>query len=400
MSPQRPRSALPLLLSVVVVDLVGFGIVVPILPFVARELEATGVELGLLLTGYAAAQFAFAPIWGRLSDRFGRRPVLLLTVTGTSLSLALLGWAQSLEWMLVARILGGAFAANVSVAAAYITDATEEDERTRWMGLLGASFGIGFTIGPALGGALAPWGLSVPLFAAAGLAAVNAVYAFFVLEEPPGRKPPEPGAARLSRGAVLRDPGVLRLCAIYFVFSLAVTQLETIFPFFMNDRFGYDATRVAFILVAMAVVMGGVQGGGMRALAARFQERSLVIGGSLALGAAFLMVASAPSVAVLLAPLGLAAIGRAVAQPSLMGLVSFTADAERRGMVMGTFQSSASLARVVGPLVAGGLYDAAPGSPFVLAGLLALAVAAAGTRLPDRPEARPTPTSPPPGPAG
>ena len=228
----------------------------------ALEFDASGFELGALLTAYSAAQFAFAPIWGRLSDRIGRRPVLLFTIGGTALSLALLGWAPSLAWMFAARLSGGIFAANLSVASAYITDATDEEERTRWMGLLGASFGIGFTIGPALGGALAPLGLSVPLLAAAGLAAANGVYAFFVLGEPNARDAPGASAGRVSRLDMLREPGLRRLCLLYFLFCLAVTQLETIFPFFMNARFGYDATQVAVILVAMAVVMGAIQGVG------------------------------------------------------------------------------------------------------------------------------------------
>lgn len=350
--------------------------VVPILPFVALEFGASGFELGALLTAYAGAQFAFAPVWGRLSDRVGRRPVLLLTIAGTALSLALLGSSRSLAWMFVARLAGGAFAANLSVASAYITDVTSEEERTRWMGLLGAAFGIGFTIGPAVGGALAPFGLSVPLLAAAGLAAANGVYAGLVLREPEERVAPEGSEARVRRWDLLRNPALRRLCVLYFVFSVAVTQLETVFPFFMNARFGYDASQVAVILVAMAVLMGGIQGGGMRALSARFREPLLVGFGSLALGVAFLATLTAPTVAWLLAPLALAAIGRAVAQPSLMSLASFAAPPAQRGIAMGTFQSSASLARVVGPLLAGGLYDAWLGWPFALAGALALAVGA------------------------
>jgi MFS family permease len=321
--------------------------------------------------------------------------VLLFTIAGTAASLAWLALAPTLPWMFAARAAAGVFAANLSVASAYITDVTSEEERTRWMGLLGAAFGIGFTIGPALGGALAPFGLSVPLLAAAGLAGANGIYAWWVLPEPAGRSAapgPSPAGGRL---AMLRDPGLRRLCALYFVFSVAVTQLESMFPLFMNARFGYDATQVAVILVAMAVVMGGIQGGGMRALSARFREPRLVGGGALALGAAFLATAAAPTVALLLLPLAVAAAGRAVAQPSLMSLASFAAPPEQRGAAMGTFQSSASLARVAGPLLAGVLYDLAPTWPFVFAGLLAIGVGAVGLRLPvggglgpDRPDPR------------
>ncbi len=135
-----------------IVDLIGFGIVMPVLPFYAKEFGAAATVLGLLMMVYAAAQFVFAPLWGRLSDRIGRRPVLLMTVAGTALALLALGLAPSLPWIFAARAFGGAFAANISVASAYIADVTAEEERTRWMGLLGASFGVGFLLGPAIGG--------------------------------------------------------------------------------------------------------------------------------------------------------------------------------------------------------------------------------------------------------
>ena len=381
--PNRRRSTLLILFSVVVVDLIGFGIVVPVLPFYAREYGASATTLGFLVMAYAAAQFVCAPLWGRLSDRVGRRPVMLLTVAGTALSLLALGLANSLVWIFVARFLGGGFAANVSVASAYIADVTGEDERTRWMGMLGASFGIGFLLGPALGGVLAPYGYGVPMLAASGLAAVTLLYASFALPESPRHVRASEGTGReLTRIGVLRDPTVRRLCLANLAFSLAVTQLETIFAFFMMDRFDYDARQVAFILVLMAAVMGTIQGGGMRALADRYQERSLVVVGSLILAICFLAVPQAPSVGLLLVPLVLSAVGRAIAQPSLMSLTSLAAAPETRGMVMGTFQSSASLARVAGPVAAGWLYDLSLPAPFWLAGALLAGVALVARGLP------------------
>ena len=380
-SEQRARAALPVLFSVVIVDLIGFGIVMPILPFYAREFGANGAVLGLLLTSYAAAQFVFAPVWGRLSDRLGRRKVLLATIGGTSAALLLLGLAPSLAWMFAARLLGGAFAANVSVASAYITDVTDEANRTRFMGLLGASFGVGFVLGPAIGGLLAPYGHHVPMVTAAGMAACNAVYAAFVLREPPRRSATVEPVGRL---AVLRTPGVRRLCLANLLFSLGVTQLETVFAFFMADRFGYDAREVAFVLVGMAVVMGGIQGGAMRPLVARVAERRLVSAGSALLALAFATMAWAPSVALLLLPLTVSAIGRGIAQPSLMSLASFAAPPGQRGLVMGTFQSAASLARVFGPVSAGLLYDQSLAGPFQLAAVLLAAVVILAARLPGR----------------
>ena len=365
-----------------IVDLIGFGIVIPVLPFYAMEYGASATTVGMLLMVFAAAQFVCAPLWGRLSDRIGRRPVLLFTVAGTALSLAMLGFADSLALLFAARILGGVFAANISVASAYITDVTAEADRTVWMGRLGACFGIGFVIGPAIGGGLSPLGYAVPMLFAAGIGAINWGVALFALSEPP-RHEVHSGESQ-SRGEVLRDPLIRRLCLANLVFSLAVTQLETVFAFLMFDRFGYDAAEVAFILVAMAVVMGGIQGGGMRALSGRFSEPKLLAVGSCLLAVAFVFVPLAPSVAWLMVPLFVSAVGRAIAQPSLISLVSLQATTQNRGSVMGAFQSAASLARVLGPAAAGVLYDVRLAAPFLLAAALLLGVAGLARGLPAR----------------
>jgi len=365
----------------VIVDLIGFGVVVPVLPFWATELGASPTTLGLLVTAYAAAQFVCAPLWGRLSDRVGRRPVMLATIAGTAASLLLLGLARSLPLLFVARALAGAFAANIGVASAYIADVTPPEERTRWMGMLGASFGVGFVLGPAIGGGLSLLGYQAPMLAAAALAACNVVYAALTLREPESRAAAfEEGA---DRAGALRQPLVRRLCVANFAFTVAVNQLETVFALFMMHRFHYDASQVAVLLVAMAVLMGGIQGGGMKGLAARFGERSLVAGGGVLLAAGFLALPPVHSVGLLVVPLALCAVGRAVLQPSLMSLVSVAAGARERGTVMGAFQASASLARVAGPLAAGFLYDLSVPAPFVLAGVLVALVALQARSLPE-----------------
>jgi len=371
------RRGLAVLFSVVIVDLIGFGIVMPALPFWAREFGADATALGLLMSAYAAAQFVFAPLWGRLSDRVGRRPVLLATIAGTALALLGVGVATSLAWLFVARFLAGAFAANVSVASAYISDVTPPEERTRWMGMLGASFGVGFVLGPAIGGLLQPFGHAVPMLVAAGLAALNWIFAAARLREPVRH-------ARVggSRVGVLRDPAVRRLTLANLLFSLAVTQLETLFAFFMLDRFAWDMRSVGLVLAGMAVVMGGIQGGGMKALSARFAERSLVVAGMLLLALGFAALPFPANVPLLLVPLLLAAVGRAIAQPALQSLASQAARPDQRGLVLGTFQSSASLARVVGPALGGVLYDVSRPAPFWLASALLLLVALGARALP------------------
>ncbi len=364
------RASLAILFSVVIVDLIGFGIVMPVLWFWASDFGADGFTYGLIQSAYALAQFVFAPLWGRLSDRVGRRPVLLATIFGTAVALLWLGLAGSLVGIFAARLVAGGFAANVSVASAYITDVTSEEERTRWMGMLGASFGVGFLLGPAIGALLAPYGYAVPMLAAAGLAAVNFVFALFALPEPPRHAAPQRTASRLE---VLRDPRIRHACLAYLLFSLAVTQLENMFAPFMEGAFGLDARGVGFLLVGMALVMGAIQGGGMRALAARYAERSLVTSGALLMAVAFLFVPLAPGIGLLLLPLTASAVGRAISQPALMSLTSFEARPETRGAVMGTFQSMASFARIFGPALAGFLFDVQMAWPFWLAaGLMAL----------------------------
>jgi DHA1 family tetracycline resistance protein-like MFS transporter len=380
-SAAPPRSPLPVLFSVVIIDLIGFGIMIPVLPFYAREFGASGTTLGLLFTVFAAAQFVCAPAWGRLSDRIGRRRVMLLTIAGTALSLLALGLAGSLAWIFLARAAGGAFAANIGVASAYISDVTSEQERTRWMGMLGACFGVGFVLGPAIGGALAPFGYAVPMLAAAGLAGANLVHAALSLREPATHRRE---AAPARPGEALRAPLIRRICLTNFLFSLGVAQLETVFAFFMGDRFGYDAREVAVLLIAMAVLMGAIQAGAIKRLAARWSERWLATAGSLLLAAGFLWLPQAASVALLLAPLALCAVGRAILQPALMSMASLAAPVSQRGSVMGTFQASASLARVLGPLAAGWLYDRELSAPFWLAGALLVAVAAQARGLPSR----------------
>lgn len=379
--PHPARRALPLLYSVVILDLIGFGIAIPVLPFLAREFGAEGLELGAILASYAAAQFVFAPIWGRLSDRFGRRPVLLMTIAGTSASLFWLGFAGSLTAVFLSRTLAGVFAANFSVASAYITDVTEESERTRYMGMLGACFAVGFTLGPVLGGLLGHWGYGAPMVAAGALAALNFVHAAFALKEPP-RASTRP--ERVGRFAALKTPSVRFLCLLNLALSLAVVQLETVFAFFMADRFGYDLLGVAGILFLMAVLMGGVQGGGMKALSARYEERALARWGAVVLAVSMAIVPFAGAVGILLVPLAFAAVGRAVIQPSLMSLVSIEALAEHRGSVLGTFQSFASLGRVFGPVAAGILYDMNSGAPFWFAAALLAPLVVGASRLPAR----------------
>jgi predicted MFS family arabinose efflux permease len=236
-------------------------------------------------------------------------------------------------------------------------------------------------LGPAIGGLLLPFGTEVPLLFAAGLAALNAAAASVRLREPTRHTE---RAASADRRSVLAQPTVRRLCVANFAFSAAVTQLETLFALFMLHRFGYGAREFAWLLVGMAVVMAAIQGGAMRALAESFPERGMIAMGSLGLAIAFVALPFTTSDLVLLAPLALAATSRAIVQPSMLALTSVAAATGARGEVMGAFQSAASIARVVAPLVGGFLYDWWFGAPFLLAAALVLAVVGLARALPER----------------
>jgi DHA1 family tetracycline resistance protein-like MFS transporter len=379
-APASSHRALWTLLSVVVIDLIGFAIVIPILPFYAEEFGASATILGILITCYAVMQFLLAPVWGRLSDRIGRRPVILLTLAGTSLALLFLGLAGSLWALFLARILGGAFGANISVATAYISDLAEDHERTRWMGMIGAAFGVGFVLGPLIGAVLASHGHALPLFAASALAAVNLVYASFSLTEP-ARHKVAAAADGAPKPALLRNRRILGMCSVYLLFTFGVTQLEVTFAYLMRDRFGYDARQVGLLLTFTAVVMVAIQGGAIRGLAARFGERTLLLAGALLLAISMGVIPWISSVFLLLVPLAVSSVGRGIAHPAMLTLVSEASTPDNRGAVMGVFQSSASLARVASPLVAGLLYDRSIWTPYALGAALMLVVWAIALRI-------------------
>ena len=364
------KRSLLILFSVIVLDLIGFGVVMPILPFYAKQYGANATIVGLLLTSYSAMQFLFSSVWGKISDKIGRKKVLLLTIAGSALSLTLLGLANSLLLLFVGRLLSGTFAANISVASAYVTDVTTEENRTKGMGMIGAAFGIGFLLGPALGGVLSRYGYHVPILTAAALSAVNLFYAFLHLPEPAHHH----HVVEKIRTKLLENPAILKLCVVNLVFTLAVTQLESTFAFFMMQRYSYDAIHVSYILAMMALIMVGIQGGLIRTLSQRYGEVLLLAAGALMMVVAFASVPLSPTVALLLLPLGLASVGRAIGQPSMMSIVSKKSPPHMRGSVMGTFQASASLGRVVGPVIAGYLFDQSMPLPYYLAGGLMLVV--------------------------
>jgi DHA1 family tetracycline resistance protein-like MFS transporter len=356
------QSSLLIIFLVVFIDLVGFGIVIPILPYYAKTYGASGWSLGWLMTSYSLMQFIFAPLWGKISDHVGRRPVLLISILGTSLSMTILGLSNSLEWLFIGRIFAGVCGANISTAYAYVTDVTSDEDRAKGMGLVGAGFGLGFIFGRAFGGLLSRYGYALPRCAGAALAAINLAFAFFKLEEP--RLSAEARSSNrykrfdLSaiRGA-LEDSRTRFAVGIFLLLTFAVTQMEVTFALFMSNRYGLGAEAAGVLLAIMGVVMVVVQGGLIGRLVRRFGELKLVIAGTAIAAVALVCFASTGSLTVVVLSLVLLAFGHGMLHPSLSSLASMGANARRRGMTMGVFQSAGSLARVLGPPCAGWLFD-------------------------------------------
>jgi DHA1 family tetracycline resistance protein-like MFS transporter len=378
---------------VVFIDLIGFGIVIPILPYYGREFGANAATLGWLMAVYSLMQFLVAPLWGRLSDRIGRRPVLLLSLFGTAIAQILLGMASQLEnplfWLFFGRIFAGICAANISVAYAYVTDVTTPENRARGMGLIGAGFGLGFIVGPAVGGILSRYGYDAPMFAAAGLTFANLAVAWFKLREPitSGELRTRSRLQRrwgLSEARnLLARSTIARPILLFFLVTLAITQMEAIFAIFMFDKYGFGAEKAGVLLAIMGLVMAFVQGGLIGRASKLVPEIRLIAGGTFLSAVALSLFAVAGTPLGVVAALTLMALSHGFVQPSLSSLASRGAPDEQRGATMGIFHSAGSLARVIGPPSAGLLYDRIGiSSPFwmgaaflLLASTLALAVA-------------------------
>jgi predicted MFS family arabinose efflux permease len=381
----RRQASLAILFLIVFIDLLGFGMVIPVLPLYAKTLGASEAWVGLLSSGYSAMQFVFAPVWGRLSDRIGRRPVLLVSIAMTAIAFALYGLAGSFAWLLVARLFAGIATANIAIAQAYVADVTTPETRAKGMGLIGAAFGLGFVLGPAFGGLLSRWSLAAPSFAAAALAAANLIAAWFVLGEPQERRAAAHGA-RVRGLAALRSelskPGVLALIAIYFLAIAAFSAMENTYAFLATDRYGLDPQRVFYLFAYIGVIVVVVQGGLIGPLTRRFGEKRLLVAGLLLQAGGLAALPHAGGLAGLLAATAPLSVGSGLTSPTLSALLSKMARAEDQGGTLGIGQSAAAFGRIVGPEAGTWTYsNQAPAVPYVGGALLMLVAAAVGAAL-------------------
>jgi len=357
------RSPLIVIFTTVFIDLVGFGIVIPVLPFYAEGtlFNATPRTVGLLFASYSIMQLIFSPILGGLSDKHGRRPVLLLSIIGTGIGFLVLGFAKTIFMLFLGRILDGITGGNISTAQAYIADITTKENRTKGMGLIGAAFGIGFIFGPAIGGILSGWGVHVPFFFAAALCFANAVLLYFTLPETVTADHPaknRAGGGRSFRHVLnsMKQPRLAFVLIIYFLFVVAFSIMTTSFSLYTMFRFGYDAQHTGYLFAYVGLIAVVIQGGLIGRLVKRFGELPLVIFGALCFAISLFAVPfvgpAAGGLAALLVGGGVFSMGNSLATPALTSLASKTAGAEQQGVVLGVTQSVASLARAVGPSLA------------------------------------------------
>lgn len=392
----------------VFIDLIGFGIIVPMVPLFSRHFGAHGAVIGVIIASFSAMQFLFAPVWGRLSDRIGRRPVLLISTAGAALSYVLFAFSCGIEnhvlalWMMVAsRSFAGICGGNITVAQAYIADITPPENRSKKMGLIGMAFGLGFIFGPVIGGL--SWkhlGNSGPGWVAAGLCAANFLLALFILRE--SRKPTSehvPPRPRLNQWAhTLSKPRIGLLVGVFFLATFCFSCFESTLPLLVSDNFGLDiqgdeasASTVIYLFAYCGIISAFVQGGVIGRLVKKLGEPRLIVlsliftaislglipfvKGTAALSWGILFRAEGISWLVMLGVLALLAIGTALTRPPLFGLLSNLTPENEQGETIGVAQSAGSLARILGPIFATTTLHYMPPLPYLVCTVVLLATA-------------------------
>lgn len=348
------------------IDLIGFGVAIPVLPDYAKnEFGASPFTIGWLVASYSIMQFIAAPFLGQLSDKYGRRPILLISLFGTSVAALITGLAWTLPILFFGRIFDGFTGGNISTAQAYIADVTSKENRAKGMGLIGAAFGLGFVFGPAIGGILSKINPHAPFFFVSALAFTNAVLLYFILPEP-AKKSVEP-AKEFRRNRLvelfnsLKNPKFGTLTAIYFFLVTAFSIMSYAFVLYTMERFGYEAEQNGYIFAFIGIIAVIFQGGLVGRLTKRFGENALTIAGCLLMAASLfsipLIYPTSGGLVALLVVAAFLAIGNSMATPAVQSLVSKNSSEAEQGKSLGVVQSGASLARAIGPALGGVLLN-------------------------------------------
>jgi DHA1 family tetracycline resistance protein-like MFS transporter len=363
------RSSLAVLFLTVFIDLIGFGMVIPFLSFYAREYGASGIAVGAVVGIYSIMQFFFAPVWGRLSDRVGRRPVILISLTASCAGYLLFAFTHSLTVLFASRVIAGIGGANIGTAQAYIADTTSPENRAKGMGLIGAAFGLGFILGPPMGGILAAVGTKhgmagnlLPGLVAAGLSFTAFLIALSVLaESKPKDLVPRSGLPPQFDRRIWRELGtsplLASLMAGLFLTLLAVAGMEISVTLHARDRFQFRQLDMAYLFLFMGVIVAAIQGGLIGRFVKRVGEQGVIVIGAAAFTLGFALIPSVWRVPLLYVVAFFIAIGQGLCYPALTALVSKVAPENERGSLLGLATSVGSLARFLGPLLSGFLYD-------------------------------------------
>lgn len=377
------KAQLGIIFVTIFVYLVGFGIIIPIMPLLARDFGASALQVGLLMSVFSAMQFLFAPMWGRLSDRYGRRPILLFCLLGEGLCYFAFAYSHTLLGLFVARALAGFFGASISTASAYISDITPRHERSKGMALVGVAFGLGFLVGPALGGALTllagkfstdhAFVSTFSFLFVSGLCFVNFIFALKFLKESLTPDHVDQAQSRRVRKFLhyLVRPVVGPLLGAYFLSTFAMATMESTLILLVGDKFGWGIREVSFGFAYIGVISVLAQGFLVRRLLPVVGEKKLLMVGLSALSIALATIAIAPSIGWLACSMTLLAFGTSFTNPSALGSLSLLSDSSEQGAILGTAQGSSALARILGPAIGGYFYQTfTHGSPFVLGGLM------------------------------
>lgn len=346
---------------IVLIDILGFGLIVPLLPYYADTFGANATITGLLVASYAAMQIIGAPILGRLSDQYGRRPILLVSIFGTLLGYILLGFANSLWMLFAARMLDGLTGGNISVAQAYIADTSDEKNRARSLGLIGAAFGLGFVVGPMMGGLLSKLSFAAPAIAASSLAGLNLLTVFLWLPESLTaerraeltNKPRQLGLNLQALAHAFARPQVGTLLNVRLGFALAFNTFQTIFPLYALERFQLEADQTAYILAYIGVLVVLVQGAAIGPLTARYNEKVLIFTAVSLTGIALLGWALSPTIPALLVALAPMALGAGIFNTVINSSLSKAVPSQEVGEILGLSASLESFTRVISPSMSG-----------------------------------------------
>lgn len=385
---KQKKSPLVIIFITVFIDLVGFGIIIPLSPYLARQFNASAVEIGWLMAIYSLTQFLFSPFWGSVSDRIGRRPVILICLAGGLLSYLMFAFASSLSLLFVARALAGVFGGNISTTHAYIADVTTKENRSKGMGLLGAAFGLGFIFGPLMGGLLSivgehlgsapPFGKSFSSVGAAALCLGNFIFAYFKLPESLNTlHPPVENEAGIRKNRFtkifqeLLRPLSGQLMVIFFLSGLAMAQMESMLFPYMFDHYGWGMKKASYGFAYVGVLMVLTQGYFVRKWMPRLGETRTLMIGLVLFAISLAGIALSQTIFFMGIVMTILALGNGLMRPPNLGLISQLTPPEDQGLVMGVTNSLSSLGRILGPIIGGIFYQQiAQNSPFWLASAL------------------------------